>query len=119
LIENPAMVENDGDYYLFYSANRWDTFEYAVGYASCETALGSCDKPLDEPVFKYTLDVFGPGGESFVVDADGDVVMAYHAWLPPNVGYPQGQRSLFIDPVTFDNGVPVMTGPTVDPQPLP
>jgi beta-xylosidase len=119
LIENPAMVESDGDYYLFYSGNRWDTFEYAVGYATCDSVTGPCTKPLNKPVFTYTDDVFGPGGESFFTAADGALVMAYHAWVPPNVGYPQGQRSLFIDPVNFENGAPVMTGPTVDPQPIP
>jgi beta-xylosidase len=118
LVENPAVVEDAGEYYLFYSANRWDTFEYAVGYAACDSATGPCTKPLREPVFKYTLDIFGPGGESFFTTADGSLFMAYHGWLAPNVGYPQGQRSLFIDPVTFQDGAPVMTGPTIDPQPL-
>ena len=119
LVENPAMVENDGSYYLFYSANRWDSHEYAVGYALCETVTGPCEKPLDEPIYMYTMDVFGPGGESVFAQADGDLVMAYHAWSPPNVGYPQGVRSLRIDPLNFVDGSPVITGPTVDPQPLP
>jgi beta-xylosidase len=120
LIENPAMVEHEGAYYLFYSGNRWDTHEYAVGYAVCESATGPCEKPLDRPIFKFTQQVFGPGGEAFFNDKDGNLIMAYHAWPAPKVGYPQGQRMLFIDPVTFDeNGMPVVTGPTSDPQPLP
>jgi len=112
------MLENEGSYYLFYSANMWDTYEYAVGYAVCETASGPCEKPLNEPIYKYTLDVFGPGGESFFEQADGDLVMAYHGWAAPDVGYPQGVRSLRIDPLSFVDGEPVITGPTVDPQPL-
>jgi beta-xylosidase len=118
LIENPAMVENDGNYYLFYSGNWWESHEYAVGYALCDSPMGPCEKPLDEPIFKFTQEVFGPGGESFFTDEDGELVMAYHAWTAPTVGYPAGQRSFRIDPVTFENGVPVITGPTSDPQPL-
>jgi beta-xylosidase len=119
LIENPAMVENEGTYYLFYSGNWWESHQYAVGYAVCESATGPCEKPLDEPLFEFSQEVFGPGGQAMFEDEDGDVVMAYHAWTAPIVGYPQGQRSLRIDPVTFENGVPVITGPTSDPQPLP
>jgi beta-xylosidase len=120
LVENPAMVEHEESYYLFYSANRWDTHEYAVGYALCEAATGPCEKPLAGPIFKFTLEVFGPGGEAFFTDTDGNLIMVYHAWPAPNVGYPQGQRMMFIDPVTFDDsGMPMIIGPTSDPQPLP
>jgi beta-xylosidase len=119
LIENPAMVEHEGSYYLFYSGNWWASHQYAVGYAVCESATGPCEKPLDGPIFEFNQGVFGPGGQALFEDEDGDLVMAYHGWTPPNVGYPAGQRSLFIDPVRFENGAPVMTGPTTDPQPLP
>ncbi len=119
LIENPAMVEHEGTYYLFYSGNWWESHEYAVGYAVCESPTGPCEKPLDEPIFEYTQEVFGPGGQAFFEDEDGDLVMAYHAWTAPIASYPAGLRSLRIDPVQFENGVPVITGPTSDAQPLP
>jgi beta-xylosidase len=120
LIENPAMVEHEDTYYLFYSGNRWESHEYAVGYAVCETITGPCVKPQAEPIFTFTPEVLGPGGESFFTDAEGNLWMAYHAWTDATVGYPAGQRSLHIDPVTFaEAGKPVITGPTSDPQPLP
>ena len=120
LIENPAVVVNAGKYYLFYSANRWDSRDYAVGYAVCDTITGPCVKPTNGPVFQSTDEARGPGGESFVTDADGTVWMVYHAWEGRFIGYPQGKRSMRIDPLTFDaNGAPVINGPTVDPQPLP
>ena len=119
LIENPAMVEDEGAYYLFYSANWWDGIYYAVGYAVCQGVAGPCAKPLDEPIFKATPDATGPGGQSFVRDADGNLWMAYHAWTGVKVGYPGGERSLRFEPVSFENGVPVIEGPTTDPQPLP
>ena len=119
LIENPAMVKNGNRYYLFYSGNWWESHEYAVGYAVCETVLGPCEKPLNEPWFEYEAPVMGPGGESFFTDAEGNLWMAYHAWTGAEVGYPLGQRSLRIDLVTFEDDKPVTNGPTYTPQPFP
>jgi len=119
LIENPAMVRDGNSYYLFYSANRWDSLDYAIGYATCESATGPCAKPQREPLVQYTEKVFGPGGQAFFTDAADNLWMVYHAWKAPDVGYPAGSRSLRIDPVRFENGKPVITGPTTDPQPLP
>ena len=119
LIENPAMVEDDGEYYLFYSGGRWEGIEYSVGYAVCESATGPCEKPLDEPIFRANPDATGPGGQSLFRDTEGTLWMAYHAWTGVRVGYPGGERSLRLEPVEFEDGAPVIEGPTVDPQPLP
>jgi beta-xylosidase len=119
LIENPAMVKHNDRYYLFYSGNWWEGHEYAVGYAVCETVSGPCEKPLDEPWFKFKAPVMGPGGEAFFTDTKGNLWMAYHAWTGANVGYPQGKRSLHIDLVIFEDGKPVTNGPSSTPQLLP
>ena len=120
LIENPAMVKQDDNYYLFYSGNWWESHEYAVGYAVCETVMGPCEKPLDEPWFKFIPPVMGPGGEAFFTDTKGNLWMAYHAWAGANVGYSGGgQRSLHIDLVTFEGDQPFTNGPTSTSQLLP
>ncbi len=119
LIEGPAMVKHDGRYYLFYSANWWESREYAVGYAVCESVVGPCVKPQNEPIFAAKGTVMGPGGQEFFTDAHGNLWMAYHAWTAPDIGYPNGSRSLRIDLVTFVDGKPVIHGPTDTPQPLP
>lgn len=120
LIENPAMVEHNDQYYLFYSANWWESHEYAIGYAVCETVTGPCEKPLDEPWVDYEAPVMGPGGQSFFTDDEGNLWMAYHAWTGANVGYSGGgERSLHIDLVTFEGDKPVTNGPTYTPQLLP
>ena len=119
LIENPAMVEVDGDFYLFYSANRWDSLDYAVGYATCDSATGPCRKPEEEPILTFTAEVMGPGGQMLVEGPDGEWWIVYHAWTGADVGYPAGMRSLRIDRVEFDGGRPVIAGPTSDPQPAP
>ena len=119
LIENPAMWLHQGSYYLLYSANWWESHEYAVGYAVCETVTGPCVKPQQEPILSFTPEVMGPGGEAFFTDTDGNLWLAYHAWRGPDVGYPGGIRSLRIDPVNFEDGKPIIHGPTSDPQSFP
>ena len=52
LIENPSLTLHDGKYYLVYSGNWWESPAYALGYAVCESPLGPCVKPLDEPWFQ-------------------------------------------------------------------
>ena len=119
LIENPAMVEHNDKYYLFYSANKWDTHQYAISYGVCETVLGPCEKPLTEPWVDYENPVMGPGGQSFFTDEEGNLWMAYHAWTGVNIGDALGDRSLHIDLVTFEGDKPVTNGPTYTPQLIP
>ncbi len=120
LIENPAMVKHNDRYYLFYSGNWWESHEYAIGYAVCETVTGPCEKPLNGPWFKYKNPVMGPGGEAFFTDKEGNLWMVYHAWTGAEVGYSGGgERSLHIDLVTFEGDTPVTNGPTYTPQLLP
>jgi beta-xylosidase len=119
LIENPAMVQHEDTYFLFYSGNWWESHEYAIGYAICETVTGPCHKPLNKPWFEYNSEVMGPGGEAFFTDTEGNLWMAYHAWTGANVGYTLGERSFRIDLVRFENGLPVTEGPTFTAQPLP
>jgi beta-xylosidase len=117
LVENPSMVFHEGRYYLIYSANRWKTAQYAVGYAICDTPVGPCNKPADKPLLRTMGNTMGPGGASFFTDHDGDVWIAYHAWRKPNVGYSAGgQRSPHLRRVTFINRKPVIHHPQDQPQ---
>jgi beta-xylosidase len=120
LIEAPDLWKDGVDYYLFYSANWWESKTYAIGYAVCISVIGPCKKPLKEPIFAHTQQVLGPGGQELFTDAKGDLWMSYHAWTAPDAGYRiGGERSLRIDRIGFANGKPVIAGPTSDAQPLP
>lgn len=118
LIENPAVWKHNGVYYLLYSANWWESNRYAVGYAVCEKITGPCIKPEPGPILRSFGSTLGPGGEAFFTDTKGNLWLAYHAWTTPKVGYPVGARSLHIDRITFEDGKPVIHGPTETPQPL-
>ena len=46
LIENPTLAFDQGRYYLLYSANWWESEDYAVGYGICKPGPA----PQGEPV---------------------------------------------------------------------
>lgn len=111
--ENPAMVRWNGQLYLFYSAGNWQSASYAIGYATCASVLGPCTKATEGgPLLASNGARLGPGGPAPFVDASGRLLLGYHYWLSPYVGYPadpncdgggqctsQGQRRLAIDEV--------------------
>ena len=107
VVEGPAMLVEAGHYYLFYSANNWNGSKYAIGVALCQGATGPCTKPLDHPVLSTQGQISGPGGPSLFTDASGALWMAFHAYAPHAVGYPNS-RLLFIRQVKFAFGIPVV-----------
>lgn len=120
LIEGPAMIKDGGRYYLFYSANWWESQHYGIGYATCSSPSGPCEKKtLNAPFITAKDAVQGPGGQDFFTDTSGKRWMSYHAWTSPKIGYSNGGvRSLRIDPLEFQDGAPVFTGPSAAPRPL-
>jgi len=110
VVEAPTMVVADGSYFLFYSANNWDSADYAIGVARCAGALGPCVKPLARPLYGSQRDAEGPGGETVFTDKEGQLEMAFQAWLPGAVGYPH-PRLLFIRPLDIVDGVPQVQPP--------
>jgi beta-xylosidase len=106
LIEGPSMVRYEDQYYLFYSANDYKGEDYAIGYAVGSSVMGPFVKPLEHAWLSSFDTVRGPGGQEFFSDEAGCLWMAYHAWTLPNIGYPGGKRSLFIERVIFQDGKP-------------
>jgi hypothetical protein len=107
VVEGPAMLVEAGHYYLFYSANNWNSGKYAIGVALCQGPTGPCAKPLGRPVLATQGQLSGPGGPSLFTDPGGGLWMAFHAYVPPAVGYPNS-RLLFIRQVKFAFGLPVI-----------
>ncbi|HEX6394578.1 MAG TPA: glycoside hydrolase family 43 protein [Acidimicrobiales bacterium] len=102
LIEAPSLVLSGGIYYLFYSANWWNTDRYAIGYATATSVTGPYKKVTKRrPWFGSDTNVAGPGGQEWFLDRSEELCMAYHAWTPGRVGYPNGARSLHIARVSI------------------
>jgi beta-xylosidase len=111
LIEGPSMLSADRRYHLFYSANWYESADYAIGYATCDKPLGPCNKvTLDAPLLRSSGTKLGPGGQEFFDDGAGGTLMAYHAWSAPKPSYASGgARTLRLSRVTFGSGLPVFT----------
>ena len=103
VVEGPSMALVGGQYLLFYSANNWKTAAYAVGVAHCAGPLGPCQDLSTTPLLASQSDFSGPGGPSVFADGAGHLWMAFHAWRPGEVGYPNS-RVLFVLPLTVNGG---------------
>jgi beta-xylosidase len=124
LIEAPTVVLRDGTYVLFYSANDYGSDKYAMGYATATAVTGPYTDRSTEPWVASEGEASGPGGQE-VFELDGQQWMIYHAWKAGEEGYPEGgARAMWMDRLTWKDGppgeaVPVLEGPTEDPQPRP
>ena len=107
VVEGPSMLLWSGRYYLFYSANDWDSANYAIGVATCQGPIGPCSKPLTHALLGSQGATAGPGGPSLFADQDGQLWMAFHAYPPTAVGYPNS-RLLFLRRLAFADNVPIV-----------
>jgi hypothetical protein len=106
VVEGPFMWSAPGGGYdLFYSANNWNSASYAIGVAVCSGPLGACAKPLPGPLYASQPTLEGPGGPSVFADSAGNAWLAFHAWLPGAVGYPNA-RLLFMRPLASLSALP-------------
>jgi beta-xylosidase len=126
VIEAPTLLLHDGAYYLFYSANGYDSEFYSIGYARSKKLTGPYVDAPENPIVSSAWDpsvtsrARGPGHQSIVEDDDGELWMAFHAWDQDAVGYSNGgMRAMWIDKLTFDGAKPVVDGPTDAPPPIP
>ena len=104
------MIEAGGAFWLFYSANRWDTSDYSIGAARCETVTGPCEKFVG-PWLAGHGEATGPGGPEQFTDQFGDTWIVYHAWVTDSIGYESGgARALFAQPLDFDGSWPIAAG---------
>jgi Glycosyl hydrolases family 43 len=107
-VEAPNLVTTGGHYYLFFSGNDWNGARYAVGVASCTGPLGPCTDAPTNPILSNDPAVAGPGGEWVFADAAGNFWIAFHAWVPGSVGFPNS-RDLYLRRLTLTGPTPTVT----------
>jgi len=114
VIEAPTMVLRDGKYTLLYSANDFGDGSYAVGHASCAGPTGPCQPVGDAPFLKSSTEkrLIGPGHQG-VFRANGQDLIAYHAWEIKPDGTRGKRRFLYIDQLEWVDGQPVVKGTTL------
>jgi hypothetical protein len=106
-VEAPDMVTTGGRYFLFYSGNNWSSANYAVGVATCASPVGPCTDLSSQPLLSSGPGADGPGGESVFADTSGSYWIAFHAYIPGSVGYPNS-RDLFLRRLDLSGSVPVV-----------
>jgi arabinan endo-1,5-alpha-L-arabinosidase len=113
LVEAPTLWEEDGWYYLFYSANYYGGDDYATGYARADDLFGPYEK-ASKPLLSSTDEpepIIGPGGQD-VVRTDDGTRLIYHSWpsdfveqgADPDTSY----RGIRIDRLDWVKGNPVV-----------
>ncbi|MEO8286106.1 MAG: glycoside hydrolase family 43 protein [Chloroflexota bacterium] len=121
VVEAPTMWKQGDAYYLFFSANNYASVDYAIGYATCESAAGPCKDAAENPILKTKIGqppAIGPGHQTIVLDKDGETWMVYHVWAVPTNGQLE-RRFMWLDRLTWEDGKPHVHGPTTAPQPDP
>jgi beta-xylosidase len=121
VIEAPSMYKHNGRYYLFFSANDYGGSQYAVGYATCQTATGPCTQAPENPILASDMQqnpaLIGPGGQS-VFSVGNQTWMVYHSWNETD-GVQGNSRYMWLSLIMWQNNKPRIQQPTSGPQPLP
>src|SRR5262249_55479655 len=107
-VEAPSMAEAGGKFYVFYSGNRFDTGNYAEGWAVCDAPIGPCTKPANNILLQSHDAIAGPGGGEVFIAPGGQLFIAYHAWTAPYIGYLY-KRQLHVDKLNIVGGAPQVT----------
>lgn len=120
LVEAPTVLRTGRGYLMLYSANSYDSADYAMGWASATHVTGPYTDRSATPWVASSGAVAGPGGQSVLTTPDGQRWLAYHAWDSSTVGYGSGgRRAMWLDRLDLTDGRPTLRGPTSDPQPAP
>jgi beta-xylosidase len=109
-VEAPDLVLANGHYVLFFSGNDWNSANYAVGVATCVGPLGPCADDSPDPILASGTGIAGPGGESVFTDTSGASWIAFHAWVPGAVGFPNS-RDLYVRRLDLSGAVPSVAAP--------
>jgi hypothetical protein len=85
IIEAPDMVEAWGTYWLFFSGNWYDSSDYGIGVAACQSPFGPCQDPDPDPFLGSNQQGSGPGEASLFKDNSG-VYLLYNPFKANDPG---------------------------------
>ena len=102
-IENPQLVEQDGNFILVFSAGLWDCDSYSEAYVLCNSPASACTSGSTTRILTSSGSASGPGGGSLFRDESGHWMVAYAAWRPGCTSYAcGGARRLFVGIVSWN-----------------
>jgi beta-xylosidase len=116
VVEAPSIVKYRSRYYLFYSGNDYRNASYAVGYAVCKTAAGPCSKARENPILSTgsTGSAAAGPGHQYVIQVGGGYWMLFHGWDGIVGNQNGGQRALWLQPLNWSKGRPIVGSGSVD-----
>lgn len=98
IMEGPTVIEMDGTYYLFYSANHFMSDDYAVGYATASSPLGPWTKSTANPVIhRNIVGEKGSGHGDVFTDKEGNLRYVYHVHHNDSVVSPRRTRIITLN----------------------
>ena len=113
--EGPNVVKHNGVYYLTYSANSYESQDYAVGYATATSLSGPWNKYSGNPILRRYGGLVGTGHHTLFDDKDGNLKMAFHAHNSQTSIHPR--RTYIADMKFTDDGVlQVVDGTMITPR---
>lgn len=119
IAEGPSVLKQGDTYYLIYSANHYESQDYAVGYATASSPMGPWTKYSGNPILRrdkeaaLSLGLVGTGHGSPFKCADGSYKYIFHAHANTNS---IGPRSAYISNFNISkDGIISITGETIAP----
>lgn len=117
--EGPSVLKKGDTYYLIYSANHYESKDYAVGYATSKSPKGPWTKYSGNPILRRdkeaarSLGLVGTGHGAPFMCADGSYKYIFHAHASETS---IGPRTSYISNFNIsDEGVISITGETIAP----
>ena len=101
VVEGPFVIKEKGRYYLSYSANSYESQDYAIGYATSRKPGGTWKKHEGNPILRRWKGLVGVGHHSFFRDKDNKWRIVYHAHNSDKTIHP---RVSYIGSLEFVNG---------------
>lgn len=97
--EGPFILKHNGLYYLTYSGTGYTSPDYAIGYATSDSPLGTYTRYDANPILSRTEKLYGPGHHSFTTSPDGsELFIVYHVHNSTTEVHP---RKICIDRARF------------------
>lgn len=97
--EGAFVWKHDGQYYLLYSANSYESQMYGVGFAVTDRIGGEWVKYEKNPVLQCPKDLVGVGHGALFTDKEGKLRYVFHAHHSKRDIHP---RDMYITTVSFD-----------------
>lgn len=100
IMEGPTVIKRNGIYYLFYSANHFQSIDYAVGYATATSPLGPWTKNANNPIIHQSIvNENGSGHGDIFFNNNGESFYVYHVHQNDSTVAPRKTR---IVPLAFN-----------------